>query len=826
VGWFVIRRKNPASHNEITFHHLMPPSHFLIRWTTSLILVGTFSVSTLRAENLTIEKGGLPWQIFIETSAPDSVRTAAADLQHYVKAVSEVELPIVSELEPSRKWVIYLGDTAFAREQGISTDKLPPDGFRVLTGDSWVVIAGRDYQGPPLVGTENPYRLNETYNPRVKVSAFGDAGTQQGVYWFLRTFAEIRWYMPGHLGEVVPTRSKIVIAPTDKEKAPTFEYRYPYFCFFSASDDMALWYRRAGFGAPFPVVINHSFQLFLKYKESHPEYFALIDGQRDFTTLSTLVGPGNLNLSEPGLIKQAIADINEFFDKNPKEQFFSLVPPDGMQRISEDPESQSQIDESRGEGGRFSNYVWGFINKVALGVYEKHPDKFIGSIAYEKYSLPPTNIEKMSPNVVVMICKPLRRAMPDPKIEASIRTRIDDWSEKVENIYCWEYYCDVLFNAGWRGYPVLYPPKNIQKDLLFLEGKSKGEMIEAETWTEDQYPSAKNPSDAKIVLNDPGLQHLRLYVTSQLLWDPHLDLTEMLDEYYRLFYGSAKKEMKAFWELAAEAWEKKGSPDPASVYPPGVVGKLLDHLEKAREATTAGSIYRQRVDLLIEEFAPAAAKTSRLKELSLRTASIPLTTESKPVDGVLANSFWTDIPPLSLINNSYSLGVPATHVRLMWTPQALSVAIICYEPKMADLNAIVTQENHTPESPVWADDSVELFVQPTDGKTYQLIVNSHGVVYEAKHDPSEPNSYDNHWTSKASIAVKKENSSWTVEMKIPWSSLGIDTAREGLEFRSNIYRSRYAGGELQYFSWAPIISGSFFAPEEFGLMTLTSSFKD
>lgn len=791
-------------------------------WTVRCLLIAlTISLMPSRSmsDDLVIKPGGAAWQIFVPKGSADSVMTGAKDLQSYVNAVAGVEMPIVSKIEPDQKWVIYLGGTPLAREKGIDTSKLPPDGFRILTGPDWIIIAGRDYAGPPMFGTENPYQLNETYNPNLKISAFGDAGTQQGIYQFLRQFCGVRWYMPGPLGEVVPKLDQIVIPPTDLEKFPAFEYRYPYYCFLSSSDDNALWYRRAGFGGPFPVALNHTFQLFLKYKDTNPEYFALIDGQRDFTTLSSLMGPGNLNLANPGLIQRAIDDINEFFDKNPNERMFALVPPDGMLRISEDPESQAQIDETRGQAGRFSNYVWGFINKVAKGVYEKHPDKFIGGLAYEKYNLPPTNIDKMAPNVVVMICKSVRRSMPDEAAEAHIKKTIEGWRTKVDNIYCWEYYCDILFNSGWRGYPAHYPPKNIQKDLQFLKGKVRGEMIEAETFTTDQYVSPKD-----IVLNDAGLQHLRLYITSELLWNPDIDLNQTLSEYYRLFYGPAEKDMREFWEIAENAWENKAGFDPAAVYSRETLQKMLACLTRAEEHTESGSIYRARIDLIKKEFTPATAKADRLESLQKREALVSLvTTDSKPGTGLLSNSFWKGIPPISLIDSSYNAAKPPTHLRLAWTENALKVAITCFEPKMSDLKALVTKDNIKRESPIWEDDAVEVFFQPKGSeKTYQFIINSNAALFDAMKEKSDVLNAGMSWESGAEVAVKRDKSSWIVEMSIPWKSLGIQRPEQGLEIFANIYRSRYAGGKLEVYSWAPIISGHFYAPEEFGILKLSA----
>ena len=328
-------------------------------------------------------------EIVVATNAPDSVRLAAEELRSYLNLM-KVSKPQTAPEEPgSEKYRIYVGDSDFARENGVAGNSLPHDGFRVKTTDKWMIISGKDYAGPPLVGFNNPWRLHESYNDDLKLSAFGDAGTLQGVYYFLRQIAGIRWYMPGPLGTVIPTCSTLSLTPGIVDQSPAFEHRHPYYCFFSTSKEDALWYRRAGFGTPAPVQITHSLgHFFNTYKDTHPEYFALIDGKRDFTTLSTIVGPGNYELTSKEFQAAVVKEINTYFDANPNQLIFPLSPNDGMMRISDTPEAQRQITPERGELGKFSNYFWGFVDQVAREVYKTHPDKLIGSLAYEAYTLP------------------------------------------------------------------------------------------------------------------------------------------------------------------------------------------------------------------------------------------------------------------------------------------------------------------------------------------------------------------------------------------------------------------------------------------------------
>ncbi len=147
--------------------------------------------------------------IVVAPAAADSVQTAARELQKHFQMVTDAQIPIAASSGPVTTCTIYLGDSDFSRSKGIDAAKMPPDGFQILSGDHWLIIAGKDYAGPPLTGAFNPFRRNETYNDTLKLSAFGDAGTLCGVYYFLDHYLGVRWYMPGDLGIVAPKNATL-----------------------------------------------------------------------------------------------------------------------------------------------------------------------------------------------------------------------------------------------------------------------------------------------------------------------------------------------------------------------------------------------------------------------------------------------------------------------------------------------------------------------------------------------------------------------------------------------------------------------------------------
>jgi hypothetical protein len=125
-----------------------------------------------------------------------------------------------------------------------------------------------------------------------------------------------------------------------------------------------------------------------------------------------------------------------------------------------------------GADGKFSDYYWGFVNKVAKEIIKSHPDKFIGAIAYGNYQTPPSKLKRLNPNVAIMISK-WRLYYNDKAYHAKMDSYIEAWAQKTKNIYIWEYY---LVTWGvLRGRPVFFP-HTLSNDIQFLKRYSKASL--------------------------------------------------------------------------------------------------------------------------------------------------------------------------------------------------------------------------------------------------------------------------------------------------------------------------------------------------------------
>lgn len=588
--------------------------HLLLSWrclVEMLVLVlASFLVSTVNAAPVSLVTGGKAnGVILIPAESPGSVQLAAKELQVHVKRMTGVELKIHQEQEVNLDTVVVsLGQTELAERNGVNSYSLASDGFRIKEASGVMFILGRDYNGPILGDRRG--RSNRTYNRDLKINVHGETGTQNGVYHFLRKKG-VRWYMPGDIGVVVPKMSSLAYDGIAIEDAPFYSYRVLQGFDFNQDPDAALWYKRVGYGSVRYININHSFTDWAyRFGKTNPEYFAEIDG---VSHLKTVKDPRRiiLDYSEPGVLNQVISDADTFFDGNPEEDIFPVVPNDSHVAHDESAETKKSIISPQYSSGWLSEIVWGFVNKVAIGVRKNHPEKQVGGLAYSYQFNAPVMLDRFSPNVVVMHSQQRRRFWNE-EYKNRVRDSLAAFKRlKPVKQYVWEYYNLRSTNESLRWLPYVMP-HTIAEDLKALKPYSSGEFIQArqskETWT----------------LDYPAYYHVNLYTTARLLWDPDEDVDSLLSEYYRLYYGPAAKPMSEFWGRLELIWSSqvKDYEDMEKVplhrrhknrkllpkyfwqvlYTPKVVDELFSFLESALELSVNQGDYQRRVELIRREF--------------------------------------------------------------------------------------------------------------------------------------------------------------------------------------------------------------------------------
>lgn len=178
------------------------------------------------------------------------------------------------------------------------------------------------------------------------------------------------------------------------------------------------------------------------------------------------------------------------------------------------------------------------------------------------------------------------------------------------------------------------------------------------------------------------------------------------------------------------------------------------------------------------------------------------------IDGRLDERLWRDVPNTTPFTHFkyHTFSEVTTYTRICYDRHNLYVGFHCSEPEMHRIKAKIT----THDGKVWTDDSVEIFISPSEKKRdeyYHFILNTIGTKYEAYKLDS---SWDGNWKAR----VSSMEDYWEAEVSIPFRTLGIKMAKLGMVFLANFNRSRYVG-DREYSNWS-YTGGSFHKPDRFG----------
>ena len=801
--------------------------------------------SLCAAETLLVEKGEPQAQIVIAAvKRPRMVTLAALELQHHIQKMSGARLPIVTKPNASQPVKIYVGVSPETDRLGVSAEGLHNGAYCITTGADWIALLGPDVDFDP---TRLPQSLSRKDTAMAleewKTASKGQSelswgtpfGSQFKSYWNPNDFREqmqarygqdftalwtkesghssgfwnqdtggslnavyallgqlgVRWYMPGELGEVVPKRETISVAPRNETVKPDFAIRdWNWYNFSGFSFDDIIWARRLGMNTcyevlgpckgPHGLVPVHATA---EMQKAHPEYYALIAGKRDTTHREY----GTPCFTSPGLRSETVKYIRFLYERYDLPSV-DIWPVDGLKVC--------QCETCQGKTA--SELVWGFADAVAREVYKTHPNRRITCGAYTSYSEAPDTIKQFSPNLGVWISNGHRPKMEDPEHWAEYMQTINQWQSKIApgNILRLENNRYHIWSDDAVSYPVLHP-RGVARDLMALKGISLGDTGEQ--------------SQANTRWKSPGLEHITLYVQSRFLWNAAQDVDEVLDEYCATFYGPAAKEMKeaitfAEQNLAFKDQSRRGKGNPMNVSLQTAL-KLRDILDKA-QAAAGDTIYGKRVQAIISELQPRqeliAKYNAKETELAELRAKAPLAVGIEGADLSQATTYKLKS------NRGGKEAVPETTYKVGWDANALLIDVQCQEPDMQKL--VVASD-------VVSGDYVAISLETPDHSYYHLEINPDGQIAEG--NPSK------NWESLADIKTKKGADFWQVQLRIPV----VDEAEANSDPRHrvagakptkaapwffNVGRLRLAGLEVPEQQAFSPTGGSWHIPAKFG----------
>jgi tetratricopeptide (TPR) repeat protein len=785
------------------------------------------------AETFLVENGRPHAEIIIARNPPRSTRLAAHELQTSIEKISGAKLSITTKPSTDMPLQIYVGASPHTKKLGITTEGQKHGAYRIMSGENWLVLIGDDTDFVPIepwaknngdrrtlqsrwekvsglpfgVPNGGMYKNRERMPKELAKEdgeylwAFDERGSYNAVCGFLRSLG-MHWYLPGELGEVVPKMANIRLLKIDETVKPDFEIRQFSVRFGTADDEVMRWAMRLGIRQPYGLMIAHGMHTMTHpdpLKRQHPEWFALYGGKRDTQTGNRL---NHLCYSNEELFDATVKWARAQFDVYDYEAV-SIMPPDAYGSICQCELCKGKQVDEMGSRGKLSNHVWDYANRVAKEIAKTHPDKLIACCAYGANTLPPTGIDKLEPNVQVVIVGGRRPRNSLPEQREYVRSIRSGWLEKTDRpIIIFENYPF----TGRGTYLPGFVARTNGESINATKGISRGEDI----WL--SFP--RYHDDPNI-----GFDHFQVYFTARMWWGgKDADVEALLDEYCRLFYGPAGSKMKAFFdycEINYQAMEKEKEK----------IDTALAMFAEAKASVSQDSIHAKRL-ALIDRFLNALRSKARMLAHGrgpvpkLRTVWEP----QKPIkiDGKLDEPYWIKHQEWSVgrLRELQTGGRPIFGTRVMagWDRNGQNVyfGIRCEERPGEKLNVTATQHD---DQALFYGDAVEIELDTDKHSYYQIAVNPAGALVDL--DRGAGKQFD--WQSQAEVATHIAEDHWTVEIRIPVTEDENDPLNQvvgrkpsqSLPWHFNICRQRIRENGSEYSAFSPTGTAGFHVPMKF-----------
>ena len=792
------------------------------------------------AEPFIVNDGSANAQIIISENPTRTQRLAARELQTYIRKLSGAELNIASNPSSEFPVNLHIGKSIHTDELGISNEGLKDGAFRIASGKNWMVFLGDDtdfvptepwprnnndnvsgktqqawneitgehwgfplkriyknYSGPTkLFGTDQEVKKDAEGN--IHVWSYDERGSFNAVCHFLRSLG-VRWYMPGDIGEIVPEISSIALPKMDQTIHPAFPMRIFQFLPGAHDHEVVMWAFRLGVRRPYGRQAAHGFRDMTDNEftmKNHPDWFALYGDKRQN---HPSIKNNQLCYSNEELFEETIRFAQAQFDHFDMD-VVSIMPPDGYTAICQCEHCEGKTSLQLGPRGTLSNHVWDFVNRVAKEIAKSHPGKMISNCAYGAYTAPPDNIDKLEPNVQVIIVGGRRPKDPDQEYIRQLR---ESWADKTDNPL--EIFENYPFTARSFYLPA-FNPTVLGEGINATKGISRGEDV----WLSIDF------SEKSAALNS-----FMVYFTARMYWgDKNQDIHALFNEFTERFYGPAAESMKSFFSYCEKHWYSMDQ-DVAKAT------QALALFDMAKEGIDGKSIYGKRLafmDSYLERL------RIRMNVLSQKRGPVPSVRKvgGSPVtpivvDGKLDELPWTNIPTSSTgkfrENQTGEAPELGTAFMVELRNNHLYFAIRCEEDPNSPPN-ITTRDNEDPA--IWYGDVVEILLETDRNSYYQIAVNPAGAIADL--DRSMDNKNRMRWSSQAEVATHIADDHWIVEIGIPVTRDENDPYHQvignkpsiTIPWHINLCRQRVRDNETEHSAFSPTGTKGFHVPMKFG----------
>ena len=521
-----------------------------------LILALAVVATTGAGRNAITPAAMTTWKIVCAPAATESEKHAASEFQRLFQEMTGAVLPL-AETAPVDSGAVFIGPDAVA-QSGQPTDR------RVL-GEETLRMR---------IATKS-----------VRIDGGRPRGTLYGVYEFFEELCGVRFLTFDHTH--YPKDSAARLIPLGVRTVdPTFAFRWSYYGETSRNPDFAARLRvntvsddpklggRTGFR-----LVSHNVAYLVppaKWGQQHPEYFALVNGQRKLVEGG---GGPQLCMSNPELVGVVVDAVLEEIKKNPTARNLNIAQMDNESYCTCPGCAAIDTREESHAGATLA-----FVNAVAERVERTHPDVLLSTYAYLYTRKPPKTI-KPRHNVMIQLCSIECcdfHAIDDSScpLNRSFCADMAGWKQIANNVFIWHY------NTNFKGYVLPFPNlRSIGKSVTyFAKNNGKGVFMQA----------AGNGFSTE-------LSDLRNYVMARCLWKPGRDSWREAEEFCRLHYAEAAGPIIAYLKYYHDLVDKSGAhptcfPTESSLgITPDSARRIMSYFREALSLAKSGAV-RARVE--------------------------------------------------------------------------------------------------------------------------------------------------------------------------------------------------------------------------------------
>ena len=506
---------------------------------------------------LTIADNGVAQAaVVVDAGASVSDAYAASELASFLVQVTGASFPVYHALQPGMPNLLVGPVAAQWGDPGFTTAGLGEEGIVIRRAGNHLVLAGA-----------------------------GARGTLYAVYTFLEDHVGVHWWEPN--ATTVPVRPTLVVNEPDLVHVPPFEYRETN----NGRHMVGDWAARNKLNGTVHeleprhggrkyrlIAINkhfvHTYWTYLPpedYFDTHPEWFALYNGQRDARGLDVL---------NEDMRQEFMANLRTFLLANPQTTLVDISAIDNGV-TSQDAASQAIIAQE----GSPSGLMLRFVNAIAADMEAEFPALTFSALAYQDtfeaplVTVPRSNVLVRLTDIHAFFSVPLT----DPQ-NTEFADELADWRAIAHTVYIWDYVADFCHpELPHPNLHVLGP--NLQflaqhgADGVFEEGISGAgqEMGELRTW-----------------------------LLAQLLWDPTRNPQTLIETFANGYYGPAGPHVVAYLDVMHAAVDPDSGyvgpcwPTDAAFLSFETVTAAWAHLVAAEAAVSDDPVLLARVQAFME----------------------------------------------------------------------------------------------------------------------------------------------------------------------------------------------------------------------------------